>query len=122
MAVNDIAARRRKATGRNRARATTIRRAGVAPDPRGFDAEAKAARNCRERLIDARAEALAVEEHADVVTARRLLAGKIDDMSKQSAERRAEDVYDPEFADRAVEEIRRQWVIRILPVTLPRFR
>jgi hypothetical protein len=97
----------------------TIRRARIAPDRRGFESEAQAARNCRERLIDARGKSVAVEEHADVVATRRLLAGEIDHMSEQSAERRPEDVYDPEFAARVVGKIRRQWFIRILPVAIP---
>jgi hypothetical protein len=121
VAVNDM----RRGAGKPLAESPegdTIGRAGAAPDPRGFDAQPKAARNCGERFIDARGKSLAVEEHADVVTARRLLAGKVDDMSKQSAERRTEDVDDPQFAARPVGQIRRQWVIRILPVTLPRFR
>ena len=62
-----------------------IGRAGMAADARGVDAEPKAAGNRRERFVDARTQALAVEEHADVVAAGRLLAREIDDMTEQPA-------------------------------------
>ena len=60
----------------------------MAVDARGLDAKPKAAGNRRQRFVDTRTQALAVEEHADIMAARRLLAGQIDDMPKQSAKRR----------------------------------
>ena len=41
--------------------------------------------------------AVAVEEHADVMAARPLLGGEIDDVTKQPAERGAKDVNDAKF-------------------------
>ena len=62
-----------------------IGRAGIAGDARGLDAKPKAAGNCRQRFVDARTQAAAVEEHADIMAAGRLLAREIDDMTEQSA-------------------------------------
>ena len=41
--------------------------------------------------------AVGVEEHADVMAARALLGGEIDDMTKQPAERSAKDMNDAKF-------------------------
>ena len=57
----------------------------------------ESAGNARQRRLDPRATAAAVEEHADFVAARALFGRQVDDVAKQAAERRAKDVDDPEL-------------------------
>ena len=57
----------------------------MAVDAGGLDAKPKAAGNRRERIVDARTQAVAVEEHANIVAAGRLLAREIDDVAEQPA-------------------------------------
>ena len=61
------------------------------------DAERQAAGDASEGRLDPRTASVSVEEHADVMAARPLLGGEIDDMAKQSAERSAKNVNDAKF-------------------------
>ncbi len=70
---------------------------GIAVDRRRLDAERQAAADARERRFDPRAAAVRIEEHADVMAARALFGGEIDDMAKQPAEGGAKDVNDAKF-------------------------
>ena len=66
-------------------------------DRRHLDAERQAAADARERRLNPRAAAVRIEEHADIMTARALFGGEIDDMAKQPAEGGAKHVNDAKF-------------------------
>ena len=62
----------------------------MALDRRHLDAERQSARNAGQRRFDPRTAAIRIEEHANIVAARALFGGEIDDVTKQPAEGSAE--------------------------------
>ena len=74
-----------------------VRDSGITLDRRHADAELEAAGNARQRRLDPRAMAAAVEEHADFMAARALFGREVDHVAKEAAERRAKDVDDSKF-------------------------
>ena len=74
-----------------------VMRAGIAMDWARPDAQREAAGNARQGFVDTLAEPSAVEEDADLVAARGLLDRQVDHVAEQTAERRAENMRDPQF-------------------------
>ena len=70
--------------------------AGIAVNGAGPDPQRQTAGHPPESFSNHVAECAAVEEHADLMAARRLFS-EVDDMPEQAAERRPEDVRDPQF-------------------------
>ena len=96
MAVDDVGRGAANECGEARHR-REVAHAGIAADRHGRQPELQAAGDAGKRGFDPRTDGVAVEYHADLMAARALFGGQIDDMAKQAAERGAKDVNDAKF-------------------------
>ena len=70
-----------------------------------LDAEGEARRERGELLCGSRAASQAVDDEADIMSARDLFACQIEDMAEQAAEGGTQDVQDPQFAVGLINEL-----------------